>query len=66
MCVCVWLHRYVQEYLAFHFGQDKPDYMPYQSGAKDAVDFNVRIAKECSQYLKKGENDNQQPSNSNS
>jgi hypothetical protein len=27
-------YRYVEEYLAFHYGQDKPDYMPYKGENK--------------------------------
>eukprot|EP00730_Choanoeca_flexa_P012522 TRINITY_DN4354_c0_g1_i1.p1 TRINITY_DN4354_c0_g1~~TRINITY_DN4354_c0_g1_i1.p1 ORF type:complete len:291 (+),score=81.83 TRINITY_DN4354_c0_g1_i1:185-1057(+) len=45
-------NKYVEEYLAFHFGQDQPDYMPYEGGPTQAVDFNVRIAEECVKWLK--------------
>eukprot|EP01147_Barroeca_monosierra_P006960 gene6960-7612_t len=47
--------KYVQEYLAFHFGQDRSDYLPFASSAKDAVDFNVRIAQECAQLSSSGQ-----------
>eukprot|EP00045_Choanoeca_perplexa_P012553 m.137355 g.137355 ORF g.137355 m.137355 type:complete len:290 (+) comp16053_c0_seq1:118-987(+) len=44
-------NKYVEEYLAFHYGQDKPDYMPYKDGPVQAVDFNVRIADECVKWM---------------
>ncbi|EDQ93086.1 uncharacterized protein MONBRDRAFT_31008 [Monosiga brevicollis MX1] len=46
-------NKYVSEYLAFHYGQDKDDYMPYQAGPVNAIDFNVHIVEECMSHLTK-------------
>ena len=39
--------KYVQEYLAFHFGQDQDDYMPYSDAPKQVLNFTRRIADKC-------------------
>ena len=43
--------KYVSEYLAFHYGQREPDYLPYRPAPEFALDFNVRLGQLCNKLI---------------